>query len=87
MTPAIPHLSHEQALDALKAAYAESLHKNGAPQMLSEDEIKDAMKAAFKELLDEKAKAFGYFSFKWVSFLLVGGAITWVAVHYGISVH
>jgi hypothetical protein len=45
------------------------------------EELKKIHKEAFKEWLDEKATAFGWASFKFIFFTLVGGLLYWAAQH------
>jgi uncharacterized membrane protein YraQ (UPF0718 family) len=44
--------------------------------------VKQALKEGIKEWLDEQARAFGWFSMKWIGGVVIGGLIMiWLATH------
>lgn len=78
-------ITHEEALEALKNAYADLFNKKTGHQVLSDDQIKQEMKDGFKELLNEKVQEWGYFSMKSIAIFVLGGLITFVLVKFGIK--
>lgn len=57
--------------------------KDDELQKASEDEHqKEMIKAAFMEWLDDQVRAFGWFSIKWLTGVVIGGVlIVWLSTH------